>query len=330
MRREAAGDDVGAVPRGDHEVAVDDPLEEVLQAHRAHDQAAHLPVRSAVERPRAAVGTPGGLQVPRVQRLRDLGDGGGGQDRRLRQGRRDQVVADDVGQPGPHRVDQCGIDAVGDHSDQRAAAVAQRRDPRRDRVEHLLDGPPARADDQQHRGAQVVRGVDVEVELDGQRPGRVVAALDDHDVRGGDLGGGGGRGVGHRGRGDAVADHGRARAGGAVGDRPVGGEHAFEQPGVGGAVGGVVQVVEGQREGARVLLGQAEAVEHEREVGVVLAGRAGQRAEEPQPARPAGQDLDQAEDHRGLAGSRLERGDVDVAGHAYLFPGRPENRRGEF
>ena len=135
------------------------------------------------------------------------------------QGRGDQVVADDLGQAGPHLVDQFGIDTVGHHPDQRAAAVAQRRDPRRDRVEHLLDGPPARADDQQHRRAEVVRGVDVEVELDGQRPGRVVAALDDHDVRGDDLGGGGGRGVGHRGRGDAVADHRRTRAGVAVGDR---------------------------------------------------------------------------------------------------------------
>ena len=115
------------------------------------------------------------------------------------------------------------------------------------------------------------------------------------------------------------------RAGIAVGDHAVGGEDAFEQPGVAGAVGGVVQIVDSQREGARVLLGKPEAVEHEREVGVVLAGRAGERAEKAQPARPAGQDLGQAENHRGLAGSRLERGDVDVAGHPVPLP----LRRGE-
>ena len=167
MRGQAAGDDVGAVPRGDHQVAVGDPLEEVLQAHRPDDQPAHLAVRARRPAPSVAVD---GLQVLRAQRPRDLGDGRRGQDRRLRQGRGDEVVADDLGQPGAHLVDQRGVDAVGHHADQRAAAVAQRREPRRDRVEHLLGRPPAPAHDQQHGAPEVVRGVDVEVELDGERP----------------------------------------------------------------------------------------------------------------------------------------------------------------
>ena len=90
-------------------------------------------------------------------------------------------------QPGAHPVDRLGVHA-GWPPPRSACSPRSRsvRDSLADGVEHLLDGPPWRPrDDQQHRRAEVVGGVDVEVELDGEAtPAGEVAALDDHEVRG--------------------------------------------------------------------------------------------------------------------------------------------------
>ena len=291
-----------------------------LQAHRTDDQPAHLAVRPAVQRPgpvRRAAGTvrPSASATSATVGAARIGASG-----RAAATRSSPTIP---GIPPAHLVDRRGVDAVGHHADQRAAVVTQRREPRRDRVEHLVGRPPAPAHDQQHGCTEVVRGVDVEVQLDGERPGGEVAALDDHDVRLDDLGRRRGRGVGDGGRGDPLADHRSARAGLAVGERAVGGQHALEQPGVPGAVGDVVQVVEGERVRAVVLLRQPEAVEHELEVGVALGRRGDQRAEEPQAPGSARQHLREAEDDRRLAGPRLQGGDVHVAGHVMFLPLKP-------
>ena len=275
-RGQAADDQVGPVARGDDHVAVADVVEEVGQVHRADDHVADLAPGARLLGPADRPQELGG------QGLGDLGHRRGGQLRHLGQdvGR---LVAHHLVDPLAQLVDQLGADPVADGGQDGAAAPGERPVGQLHDLQHPLHRPVAAPHHQQHRAAEVVGDVGVEVEL--QRPRRLaeVAPLDQQQV-------------------------------GGVVQPLVGVQDPLEQLLVAAAVAHRPQVVDHRPE--RLLVGLREPVAAPDQldvvVGLLTAGH-----DRPEVADPAqrGQRLHDPESDRGLATARLDRGQVDVALH---------------
>ena len=166
-RGERGDEDVRAVAGNDHERAVDEVVDEVLDAHRPDPDVAHLALQG-VRRP----GQRGGSE-----RVRHLGDGGVGEVGILG----DQV--DGLGavlrtRAARDLVHVVGGDPVDEHAEDLAALVVERvagDADRRGRVRRR-----AGLDDDEDRRAELVREVGVQPEVErGRGPGEVGALADD-------------------------------------------------------------------------------------------------------------------------------------------------------
>ena len=157
VRGQGADHDVRPVGGSDHQIPVGDALQEPRQAHGPDDEPGDLADR------RAAL-----VHHVGAEGDRHLGDGRCCEQRHLRQHGGGQV-ADHVGQPGRDVRGCAGIHPVGDHADQRAAPGGEDGEILADGVEDLGGRAASPTDDEEHRAAEVVGRVDVEVELDGQR-----------------------------------------------------------------------------------------------------------------------------------------------------------------
>jgi hypothetical protein len=162
-----AEEDVGAVPRGDDDDLVVEPVEHVRQRHGRHQDAARLAAEY-----RGVTGEEVGLAG-----IRDLRHRRGGEHRRLRQRVHRHVP---VGHAGRDRRELARVDAVGDDGDDLAS-----RGPHRGHADvgggpDLGRRPVVAGDDAHHRQAEVRRDACVERELaGGARLGEVASHDED-------------------------------------------------------------------------------------------------------------------------------------------------------
>ncbi len=273
-RGEARDEDVRAVGWHHHQRSVDEVLDEVLGAHRRDPHILHLALEHAIDgehRP----GAEGRLDLAHA-RVGELGVLGHHVDPLLAGVRREPEL--DI----VHRV---GRDAVDDHAEQLAVLALELLA----RELHLLDdvGARRRVDHHQHRSAELVGEVRVEVEVErGSGADEVGAFADDEVAASLEL---------LVGRQDLLLD----LLVGAVRDQ--------RRDGVGaGAVHlGVVEL-------------ELVALAHQLDLRIGLLAGAHDRAEEADALQARGEHLHEAERDDRLAAVRAHRGDVDVLCHWLL------------
>ena len=179
QRREALGgmscrerhEHLRTITRSDAELAVEQPLEHMLDVHPTHQHVLGLAVQHRlVAEEHLAV--EGGHQV-RNEGCR--------QQRHL--GQRPRRPAE-LGQPVADSDELLGVAPVGDHTDRRGMRLGELGDGDLDDLGHIVGHPLERAHDEQHRCAQIGGDTGIERELGRTGDVGVVRSDDDHDLAG--------------------------------------------------------------------------------------------------------------------------------------------------